>query len=180
MTAIKSFFVLITLFAMPMGFAVTKKVGDGPIFLTIKNKTDKGYVAVDRSLPWQDNNSVIGIIKPNDELKLSGFPTKENDFFGVNIMLANSVDYTINREQPIIVAEIPLYMNTLQGRFNATLMLFQDIRDPLSIFVQNVMFVNVPVEQLRSSSFVINVTLEGENLEKSDIDLTAGVGTVNE
>lgn len=171
---------LAAIFATPMSFAITKKVGDGPVFLTIKNKTDKGYVVVDRSLPLQDNNSVIGLIKPNDELKLSGFATKENDFFGVNIMLANSADYTIKREEPIIVAEIPLYMNTLQGRFNASLMLFQDIRDPRSIFLQEAVSVDVPVEQLRSSSFVINVILKGENLEKSNIDLTTGVGTVNE
>lgn len=182
---IKSFLTLSALLIASMSFAATKKVGDGPVFLTINNKTNKGYLIDEKvmikRLQKGSTETPLGIIKPNETLTLSGleFVTgKPKRVAGWALYLdIVTLNPDTNLPQPTRAAEIYL-SPTIQPNGN---ILF---KANLTLGTQNTpkeeATLEIPEKQLSATSFVVNVTLEGDNLEKSDIDASAGTGTVKE
>lgn len=168
--------------------AVTKKVGDGPIFLTIKNKTNKGYL-IDTKAKMKElirgaNASPMGIIKPKRQLTLSELEWyKGHSAIMHPAVMGYSVKYlnivALNSETTVkdivrYAAQIELRYGVQPGNisfyfFKAILQL-QNQNEPIEICS-----LLLPAEQSQAASFVIHVTLDGEDLEKSYIDLSAGM-----
>lgn len=188
MNKTKSLLALSALLITSMGFAVTKKVGDGPIFLTINNKTNKGYLIDEPAqmtrLLKGSTETPLGIIKPNETLTLSGLEFlkgKPKRVAGwpiyLNIVALNP---DTNLPYPTPAAVINLYPRILALAdenilFEAGLTIGTLNKPP-----KEEATLEIPEKQLSATSFVVNVTLEGDNLEKSDIDASAGTGTVKQ
>lgn len=175
MKNVKKLLTLATMFAVSVSFAVTKKVGNGPIFLTINNKTSNGYL-MDNPFTLIDLKSgttgkaPLAAIKPKESMTLSGIEWHPgHSELSFDIMPLNS---SATADAHI---QLKLDENMDSATFNAVL----NIRGQAQ--PKEIATIEIPRRQLRATSFVINVTLDGENLQNSDIDLTSGTsGAVKE
>lgn len=186
MKGIKRIFTLVVLFTIPMSFAVIKKIGDGPVFLTINNKTNKGYL-IDKSaqmgrLLRGSTETPLGIVKPNEKLTLSGLefikgePQKVAGWVTYLSLVALNPDSNFLQRVAEIYLSPAIQTNPANPDrgilFIATLTLNNQYTPKEEVTIE------LSDKQLEATSFIVNVTLEGDNLEKSDIDASAGTGTI--
>ena len=174
MKNMKKLLLLTAILVVSASNAVTKKVGDGPIFLTINNKTDKGYV-MDRpfaliNLESGKEGKPLALIKPRESITLSGIEWNGHSReLAFDIMPLGTADTNSSAQIELILETENIDSST----FNAILHVPGKRQKEIAT-------VTVPRLHLKATSFVIHVTLDGENLEKSDIDLSSGTSAVGQ
>lgn len=185
-----------TLLISTISLGITKKVGDGPIFLTINNKTDKNWrlrfvragseriVNVESKLSGTEEKEVstklkeypisFEALKAHDRIELQGIPMAESilqKWYGNSPLIFRNGNLTVNIENPETDKSslfIEIRKNSMAHRYSVLLRQYgQALVTP-----ENEIDLQIPEKDIHKANIMINVTLD-ENLEKSTIDATA-------